>query len=172
MRRALLTLALAGCVQSLPVGAERPPRASDLATIDLVSQAWRDAGNPWTAQCRQERRDRLVVVRSETDVGGYCASLGPCCGSAERRAACGCGYGCAAGAITREADWVQPLAGAAQHWRVMIWISAFEDEQTQRRLVAHEWTHALGACGANDDDRLHTAHPQWWGTQGIESAGW
>lgn len=33
-RAALLALCLAGCVQSLPVGAEKPPRASDLEVID------------------------------------------------------------------------------------------------------------------------------------------
>ena len=175
MRAALLALLLAGCVQSLPVGAERPPRASDLSVIDAVSQAWRAAGNPWTTECRQERRDRIVVVRS-ANVSIYCASRGPCCGSPEKQHACGCAVdqgasGCAAGATTFEADWVQPLAGAAQHWRVMLWVSRYEDEQMQRRVVAHESIHWLGTCSEVGDDRAHV-NAAWWGAQGIESAGW
>jgi hypothetical protein len=66
---------------------------------------------------------------------------------------------------------VQPLAGAAQRWRVMLWISKYEDEQTQRRLIAHEYVHALGACSIGDPDRLH-ARADWWGRDGIESAAW
>lgn len=171
----ILALLLASCVQSLPVGAERPPRDSDLAVIDAVSAAWRAAGHPWTAQCRQERRDRIVVIRTD-HVSIYCASRGPCCGTPEKQDACGCsvrtgGAGCAGGATTREADWVQPVAGLAERWRVMLWISKYEDEQTQRRLIAHEWIHALGTCSLEDPDRLH-ARVGWWGAGGIEAAGW
>jgi hypothetical protein len=156
------------------VGAERPPRESDAAVIDAVSAAFRAAGNPWTAQCRQERR-RIVVVRGE-NVSVYCASRGPCCGTMEKQDACQCsirtgGAGCAAGATTREADWVQPVAAAAQRWRVMLWVSKYEDEQTQRRVIAHEYVHALGTCSLEDPDRLH-ARAGWWGAQGLESAGW
>ena len=176
MRSLFLALLLSGCVQALPQGAERPPRASDLVVIDKIASAWRAAGNPWTAQCRQERRDRLVVIRAERSVGGYCAAAGPCCGTPAKQSSCGClwaqgGMGCAAGATTREADWIQPIAGLAQRWRVMIWISAHLDEQTQRRVIAHEYVHALGTCSLEDPDRLH-ARTGWWGAQGIESSGW
>jgi hypothetical protein len=39
MRALFLALCLAGCVQALPQGAERPPRESDLVVIDAVQQS-------------------------------------------------------------------------------------------------------------------------------------
>ena len=174
MRAALLALCLAGCVNALPVGAERPPRASDLVVIDAVSAAWRAAGNPWTARARQERR-RIVVVRGEA-VSVYCASRGPCCGSPAKQDACGCsvrtgGAGCAAGATTWEAAIVQPFAAASGTWRPVFWLSAHEDAQTQERVLAHEAIHWLGGATLDDPDRAH-ARAGWWGRDGIESAGW
>jgi hypothetical protein len=171
----LLLVLLASCVQSLPVGAERPPRESDLVAVDSVIGAWRAARQPYTSRCEAERASRFVIVRSD-DVGGYCASRGPCCGSAERQHACGCAWdqgrmGCAAGATTYEADIVQPFAGLTDTWRVMVWLSPYEDEQTQRRVVAHEAVHWLGTCALGDVDRLHR-RAGWWGADGYESAAW
>lgn len=173
----LLLMLLVGCPAPMPHGAERPPNSDDMRVIDAVRDAWRAAGNPWTAQCQHEH-SQIVVVRAdqETSVGGYCASRGPCCGTPERQASCGCmwtqgGMGCAAGATTREADSIQPFAGLADDWRVMLWVSAYEDAPTQARLIAHEYTHALGHCALRDSDAGHR-RAGWWGAQGVESAAW
>lgn len=167
---------LSGCPLPLPAGAERPPNQTDLQTIDKVIDAWRSAGEPWTAECRQQRRDRMVVIRGEQHVfasTGFCASRGPCCGTPAKQHACGCdrGYGCAAGVTTYEGDIIDPFAALSDTYRVQFWLSAYEDEQTQRRVLAHEAVHWLARVGANDDDRLHR-NPVYWGTQGYESAGW
>lgn len=121
----------------------------------------------------------MVVIRADQETmtsTGYCASRGPCCGTAEKRAACGCTIGCAAGATTWESDIVDPLAAITGTYRVMIWVSAYEDEQTQRRVIAHEATHWLGrACmpnGRRDVDATHARYPERWGSTGYESAGW
>ena len=175
-RAALLALALlcASCVQSLPVGAARPPRDSDLAIVDAVSEAWRAAGNPWTSRCREERADRMVVVRSAESVASYCASLGPCCGTLEKQDACRCsmrtgGPGCAAGATTWESDIVDPLAAITGTYRVMLWLSPWESPETQRGVLAHEATHWASRCATGDPDPLHRRAGSW-GPSGIESA--
>ena len=170
-----LAMLLAGCVNALPAGAERPPNSDDMRVIDAVRDAWREAGHPWTAQCQHEHA-QIVVVRADqgTSVGGYCASRGPCCGTPEKQAACGClwtqgGMGCAAGAMTREADSIQPFAALLDDWRPMLWVSAYETPETQRGLVAHEATHWLGVCSGFGPDSGH-ARPGVWGSAGIEGA--
>lgn len=174
---------LSGCVLPLPRGAERPPRADDLAVVDAVITAWRAGGEPYTSRCEGERASRMVIIRADQitmrgDSGGtgpgYCASHGPCCGSAERQHACGCAWdqgamGCAAGSTTWQSDIVDPLASLTSTYRVMIWISAYEDAATQRRLIAHEATHWLSRCGWGDPDSAH-AHRAFWGAQGYEAA--
>lgn len=177
MRYLSLALLLAGCVQSLPVGAERPPNDVDLAIIDATAAAWRAAGQPWPSQCRDEREDRLVVVRAEQDVfreSGYCASRGPCCGSPEKQAACRCGWaqggmGCAAGTMIRDPDVLAPFAALTHDWRIILFISAYESPETQARLIAHEAVHSYGECSGQGPDSGHRALG-WWGRDGIEGA--
>jgi len=175
----ILALLCASCVQSLPLGAERPPRASDLAIVDAVIGAWRLAGHPYSARSREERAGRIVVVRADQDAfraTSLCASRGPCCGSEEKQAACGCsvrtgGWGCAAGATTWEGDLVDPLAAITGTYRVMIWVSGYETPDVQRSVIAHESAHWLARTSLGDADRLHRL-PWLWGAGGIESAGW
>lgn len=175
-RAALLALALlcASCVQSLPVGAERPPRDSDLAIVDAVSAAWRTAGNPWTSRCREERADRMVVVRSAENVASYCASNGPCCGTMEKQDACRCsmrtgGPGCAAGATTWESDIVDPLAAITGTYRVMLWLSPFETSATQKSVLAHEAGHWILRCATGNPDPRH-ARADMWSAGGFADA--
>lgn len=180
MRRAILlsALILTGCPLPLPRGAERPPRAPDILVVDAVIDAWRSAGEPYPTTCVEERASRMVVIRADQETmtsTGYCASRGPCCGSVERQEACGCdwahgGIGCAAGATTWEGDIIDPFAALTDTYRVQIWISAYEDEQTQRRVLAHEAVHWLGRCATNDPDPQHQ-HVERWGSSGYEAAG-
>lgn len=168
----LALLCASSCVQSLPLGAERPPRASDLAIVDAVIGAWRLAGHPYSARSREERASRMVVVRvTEPTMSAYCTSRGPYCGTPERQAAGGCRWGCAAGVTTWEGDIVDPLASLTNTYRVMIWVSGYETPEVQRSVIAHEAVHWLGRTSLGDADRLHK-RAGWWGAGGIESAGW
>lgn len=169
---AVLALLCASCVRSLPAGAERPPRASDLAIVDAVIGAWRVAGHPYAERSREERASRMVVVRvTEPTMSAYCTSRGPYCGTPERQAAGGCRWGCAAGVTTWEGDIVDPLASLTNTYRVMIWVSGYETPEVQRSVIAHEAVHWLGRTSLGDADRLHK-RAGWWGAGGIESAGW
>lgn len=172
--------ALLGCPPPLPSGAVRPPSSADLELFDAVLTAAPAAGVPVTERCREERAERLVVVDATDQTmrrwAGYCASQSDICvqtaaisDAQERsraRGEAGCLLGlCAGGSTVWEQDDIWPANFG--RWRAVVFVSAYEDAATRRRLVLHEAVHWLGGCSGTGVDHTHS-RLELWGPDGVE----